>query len=190
MRTYPDPLFASNATGRSFSRFGTLSQIIACRRGCLGRRQLRAQAQDGRARGSAVLRRQHPRSARSAGCCARPRSDRDRTRPEAGAVARQQPPRRLWKRHAATRIFPCSLRGPPDDPASGQDENAEGDPAVEADRDDSGSKHEYRRDHRDVIRSCVTAVRAPATPAVQNACRTHPDERDDPHRSANRYGSE
>jgi hypothetical protein len=29
MRTYPDPLFASNAAGRLLSRFGALSHIVS-----------------------------------------------------------------------------------------------------------------------------------------------------------------
>jgi len=29
MRTYPDPLFASNAAGRPFFRFGALSQVVS-----------------------------------------------------------------------------------------------------------------------------------------------------------------
>ena len=29
MRTYPDPLFASNAVGRRSSRFGALSQVVS-----------------------------------------------------------------------------------------------------------------------------------------------------------------
>jgi hypothetical protein len=32
MRTYPDPLFASNAAGRRSSRFGALSQVVSASR--------------------------------------------------------------------------------------------------------------------------------------------------------------
>ena len=82
---------------------------------------------------------------------------------------------------------PCPLCGPPYEPAPADNEQAQGNPSINPCGNDPHAQHEYRYDHRKIIRAGVAAVRAIAPPRIQNARRAHPDEGDDPDRDANRY---
>jgi hypothetical protein len=81
---------------------------------------------------------------------------------------------------------PCSLGGPPNDPAARNDNNAQYNPPIKTGRD-TGSNHKHRNDHREVIRTGVATVGASAPPCIQNARRCHQDKSNGPDGGSNRY---
>ena len=84
-------------------------------------------------------------------------------------------------------LSPCPLANPPYQPAPPEDDRAQTNPSEHADRDESGTECHHGRDHNEIIRSGVAAVRATTTPRIQNARRAHPDEGDNPDHGANGY---
>jgi len=82
---------------------------------------------------------------------------------------------------------PYPLCGPPYEPASADNEHAQRNPSINSCGNDPHAQHDHRHDHREIVRSRIAAVRAITASRIQNACRTHPDEDDDPDQGANRY---
>jgi hypothetical protein len=87
-------------------------------------------------------------------------------------------------------LAPRPFGRPPDEFASGQNENAQGQPPIKSGGNEAGSKREHRHDHGEIIRPGVTAVGASASPCIEKACRSHPDKCNDPERRAHRHRAE
>src|SRR5439155_3800280 len=83
-------------------------------------------------------------------------------------------------------LSPCPLANPPYQPAPPEDDRAQTNPSEHADRDESGTECHHGRDHNEIIRSGVAAVRAITASRVQYTRRTHPAEGDDPVGSSQR----
>ncbi len=84
---------------------------------------------------------------------------------------------------ALRKLTPCQLGGPPYEPASAENNHAQEHPFINSCGNDP--QREHGRDHGQIIRSSVAAVRAIAPPRIQNARRAHPDEGGDPDDRAN-----
>ena len=75
---------------------------------------------------------------------------------------------------------PRTLCRPPDESASSDDQEAEGYPSIEADRQRAKAEGERRKDHGKVERPRVPAMRAAAAAGVRKTRGAHPCEGDDP----------
>jgi hypothetical protein len=86
----------------------------------------------------------------------------------------------------STRIFPMPLCRPPNELAAPDYDDAQYDPSPNPYGNRTRAKDEYRRDHREIIRSRVAAVRTTALSRIQDARCAHPDENDRPDNDSNR----
>jgi hypothetical protein len=80
------------------------------------------------------------------------------------------------------------FRSPPDDFTSRENEDSQQQPAQKSDGADAGRKQKHRRNHGQIKRSGVAAMRAAAPPRVQDAGHSHPNEPDSPNNA--RTGTE
>jgi hypothetical protein len=71
---------------------------------------------------------------------------------------------------------PHAFRGPPDDIAATENENAERDPAIRGERDDAQPNHRYRNNHGQVVGAGVEAMSAATLSGIQNAGNAHQGE--------------
>jgi hypothetical protein len=78
------------------------------------------------------------------------------------------------------------FRSPPDDSASGKNEIAHDQPDKKSGGAYADRKQKHRRNHGEIVRSGVAAVRAAAPPCIQDAGHSHQDERNCPNGCSNR----
>jgi hypothetical protein len=70
-------------------------------------------------------------------------------------------------------LSPRPLCSPPNDLTSRKNENSQSEPSIKTGGKDSRPEREGRRDHREIVGPRIPTVRAPATPCVEDACRSH-----------------
>jgi hypothetical protein len=110
--------------------------------------------------------------------------------PHSGHQARSQKGQKAISRseraecHCLREFARCPLGRPPNQFASADDDHCQRNPLVNARR--NKAKGKQRNDHREIVRSGVAAVRAPATLAVENARHAHPKQRYGPDDHAKR----
>jgi hypothetical protein len=87
------------------------------------------------------------------------------------------------------KLPPCSLCGPPREPASPDDDYTQANPSKYADGDVPSTERHHGHDHRKIVRPSVAAVRATTASRIQHARRTHPAESYDPADRSQRCGN-
>jgi hypothetical protein len=103
-----------------------------------------------------------------------------------GWIGARGPPFTALRREFSTGAF-C---GPPDDFASRENEDSQQQPAQKSDGADAGRKQKHRRNHGQIKRSGVAAMRAAAPPRIQDTGHSHPDGRNSPNGCSNRNGGQ
>src|SRR5262245_37163176 len=88
------------------------------------------------------------------------------------------------------RTSPRLFGGPPNERASEQNEHGQYEPRQKVGVEDISAERKNRHDCSKIVRSGVTAVRAAAPPCIQEAGRSHPDQRHHPDHGSKRLRKE